>query len=1192
MKNSLRYSALALALFAAVTLAKEIPPGHIVNPDGLQRFQGAAYNSELDEYLLIYQGGDAPRARRLGTNGNFLAPEVRLDKAIGVANVHVVYNPDHNQYLAIYRSDNAIFGRYLDGFGIPLGSRFRIGTGGEVGRAAYSTKSRRYLVAWRKGPRPIQVQYAVIHGNSTAPNSVVKSASLANGDNAHAAWGSVKDKFLVVYTREVGTAVEEVFGKLVNGDGSSKSSEFKIMGGPKAQTGPQVGYASSRDVFLVSVSDWRNVSCCRADVVGQLLDSAGNKVGSRFDIVATGNGGWDVTGPIGFNKATGQFLATSYVEPSGYAREIDPRNGSKGPKIELANELSVPIAIAMRPHPSDPQGLILTRSNLGGNGIHAHILHLTAGPPVFTSNKLPDGGLNVSYSEKAPVAGGTTPLTFELLSPASALAPGIKGPDPDTGIFSGKATAAGTFPFEVKVTDQKGRSAKATLTHTIRLAAPTLLSPVSVTTSERKPTFQWTAVPGATSYRLVVNNLTGGNTPINRSNINGTSFTPGSNLPAGKLFQWRVQALGDGTDSPFSPDAVFEIDTAPPPKVVLIGSIPQTLAETQDLVAIAASSEHKESKKMENLVDGKNKTSWMSKGTAKNVPEQVTVDLGSTFEVRQVALRSKRGPRFPEDFQIQISDQPTAGFSTLASASAFQASGNTWYPFDVTPTRGRYIRILTTKKGFHRGSFWAEISELTVSGVGAASGTIEYHWQAPPDDEGSGTEPVVTYDLRIRPGDEKTFDYTAAKHISWTPTPVLSGEQSVRVQGLPDEMQIAAAMTSIDDAGNRSPLSNIVVLSTPGIPPGAVKSLRAFNPGATSVELDWTAPGDDGNQGGPASSYDLRYSKQPIDADNFDQATQVDNEPVPAAPGTKQSLVVDGLASNTTYYFAIRSRDDAGNLSLLSNVVSRATLDGTAPAPITDLTAESGGIITNKISSLRVVDVSSERTAKGFVKENLVDGDVATHWSSTGTEVNVKEHITVDLGKTITVAEVRMRSDSGTAEKFPPDFEIQVSNSSNSGFTTIRAISGFTATPSTWYGSKVTPTEGRYFRVFITKKSLRNGKYWAQIAELEVIAQFDATDGITLTWTATGDDGKQGTAASYDMRYWDQEIVDNNDFENNAAQVDPELLPNPQPAGLPETVSFTGLNPGKVYWVAIKARDERGNTSGMSNVLKVATPVR
>src|SRR3990170_1746792 len=210
---------LALLSTAAALLAKELPPGGLTNPEGLQRFQGVAYNSALDEYLLIYQGGDVPQVRRLDVEGALIGPPIPLDQAIGIANVGLVYNPDENQYLAIYRSDDQIFGRYLDSKGQPLASRFRIGTGGGLGVAAYSRTSRRYLVVWRKAPAPIHVNYAFIAGDSTSPHPVIKTDALATGDNAQTAWASSNNKFLVVYTRGVGAAKEDVFGRLVNGNG-------------------------------------------------------------------------------------------------------------------------------------------------------------------------------------------------------------------------------------------------------------------------------------------------------------------------------------------------------------------------------------------------------------------------------------------------------------------------------------------------------------------------------------------------------------------------------------------------------------------------------------------------------------------------------------------------------------------------------------------------------------------------------------------------------------------------------------------------------------------------------------------------------------------------------------------------------------------------------------------------------------
>ncbi len=136
--------------------------------------------------------------------------------------------------------------------------------------------------------------------------------------------------------------------------------------------------------------------------------------------------------------------------------------------------------------------------------------------------------------------------------------------------------------------------------------------------------------------------------------------------------------------------------------------------------------------------------------------------------------------------------------------------------------------------------------------------------------------------------------------------------------------------------------------------PAAVSGLTASQGGgAGEVDLTWNAPGDDGTSG-TAKLYQIKYSTSPIvqkvdDADwpdwtpptlvteqdwwdrsaaflatqrPFVSAINVLNLPAPASAGTQQTKTVTGLTSGTTYYFAIKTLDDAYNLSDISNVVS------------------------------------------------------------------------------------------------------------------------------------------------------------------------------------------------------------------------------------------------------------------------------
>lgn len=105
----------------------------------------------------------------------------------------------------------------------------------------------------------------------------------------------------------------------------------------------------------------------------------------------------------------------------------------------------------------------------------------------------------------------------------------------------------------------------------------------------------------------------------------------------------------------------------------------------------------------------------------------------------------------------------------------------------------------------------------------------------------------------------------------------------------------------------------------------------------TSVTLAWTAPGDD-DMTGTATRYDLRWSLTPIATlSDFSQATPVPGLPAPQPAGSNEVATVTGLTPGTTYWFAVRTLDEAGNISGLSNIVSVATLastDDVRPAPV------------------------------------------------------------------------------------------------------------------------------------------------------------------------------------------------------------------------------------------------------------------
>ncbi len=137
------------------------------------------------------------------------------------------------------------------------------------------------------------------------------------------------------------------------------------------------------------------------------------------------------------------------------------------------------------------------------------------------------------------------------------------------------------------------------------------------------------------------------------------------------------------------------------------------------------------------------------------------------------------------------------------------------------------------------------------------------------------------------------------------------------------------AGNQLDGDNNGSPSGNYpfwfcTVSSPDTIAPDPVFDLDCIDIGTDYVMLQWTAPGDDGNIG-QASYYDIRYAEFLITEANFYSASECSAEPPPSSAGQVDSFTVQELASQTQYYFALKTADEDTNWSGISNVPTCTT---------------------------------------------------------------------------------------------------------------------------------------------------------------------------------------------------------------------------------------------------------------------------
>lgn len=138
------------------------------------------------------------------------------------------------------------------------------------------------------------------------------------------------------------------------------------------------------------------------------------------------------------------------------------------------------------------------------------------------------------------------------------------------------------------------------------------------------------------------------------------------------------------------------------------------------------------------------------------------------------------------------------------------------------------------------------------------------------------------------------------------------------------------AVRAVDRDGLVGPAATVSA-QIPDLGPGAVTDLVATALSDRAVELSFSAPGSDDAAPPPATSYLIKQSRTPISSlEDFDKERALcgglDCTTLsPRAVGDRLTLKVTSLTPDTTYFYALRARDEAGQLGPLSNVAQVTT---------------------------------------------------------------------------------------------------------------------------------------------------------------------------------------------------------------------------------------------------------------------------
>ncbi len=225
------------------------------------------------------------------------------------------------------------------------------------------------------------------------------------------------------------------------------------------------------------------------------------------------------------------------------------------------------------------------------------------------------------------------------------------------------------------------------------------------------------------------------------------------------------------------------------------------------------------------------------------------------------------------------------------------------------------------------------MTDLRVLSTTTTSATLI--WTAPGEHGATGT--ATEYDIRYSTFLIDSDSWQSATTVINEPQPrAVGSEEHVSISGLnPNTRYFFALRTRNAIPNDWSPVSNVVDSLTAQlpdtIPPARVADLTvswaSARGSSRSIKVFWSATGDD-SLNGSATEYDARCATFPLTPANWNRAIRLPFTGLGQQfrPGTLLVAWADHLAPATTYYLAVRARDDvADHWSLVSNAVVDTT---------------------------------------------------------------------------------------------------------------------------------------------------------------------------------------------------------------------------------------------------------------------------
>ncbi len=294
----------------------------------------------------------------------------------------VTYNSSFNQYLVVWEDFRGsgygcdVYAQFVNGDGSMTGINFAVSTANDWQRApkaVYNPITDQYLVVW-EDQRTYDIYGKLVNrGNPLTGSEFAISTATNSQRNPDVAYISSANKFFVAWTDDrLDKYDDDIYGKLVNADGSMASVDFPISIPLEDQLFPVIVHNSTDNQFLVVWQDDRNPATS-TDIYARLVEANGTMVGPDFPI-STATSDQDLP-DAAYNPNSNQYLVVWKHGTKIYGRLINADKSFVGSEFPISSGSYTHYDPAVSFDTHNNQYLVTWSDSYGWDNIYARLVN-------------------------------------------------------------------------------------------------------------------------------------------------------------------------------------------------------------------------------------------------------------------------------------------------------------------------------------------------------------------------------------------------------------------------------------------------------------------------------------------------------------------------------------------------------------------------------------------------------------------------------------------------------------------------------------------------------------------------------------------------------------------------------------------------------------------------------------------------